>query len=184
MPTSRPRRAPARSSAPTPAPVRLRALERADLPRSLAWVNDPEITRFTGTLYPVSAAEEDAWYERVLADPAQRVFALETADGRHVGNGGFRDIQAVPRKAELWIYVGDRSRQNAGLGTAAVRELVRFGFERMNLHRIWVRVFAYNERALRTFESCGFVREGLLRDDVFRDGRFHAAHILSVLAPR
>jgi RimJ/RimL family protein N-acetyltransferase len=164
--------------------VRLRALERADLPRSLAWVNDPEITRFTGTLYPVSAADEEAWFERVRTDPTQRVLAIETADGRHVGNGGFRDIQPLPRKAELWIYVGDRSRQNAGVGTAAVRELVRFGFERMNLHRIWVRVFAYNERALRTFETCGFLREGLLRDDVFRDGKYFAAHILSILGSR
>jgi RimJ/RimL family protein N-acetyltransferase len=161
--------------------VRLRALERADLPRSLAWVNDPEITRFTGTLFPVSAAEEDAWYERLLADPTQRVFAIETEGGLHVGNAGFRDIQVVPRKAEVWIYIGDRSRQNAGVGAAAVRELVKFGFRRMNLHRIWARVFAYNSRALKMFEGCGFVREGLLREDVFRDARYHDTHVLSIL---
>ena len=184
MPKLSPRRARARRPAPAPPAVRLRALERADLPRSLAWVNDPEITRFTGTLYPVSAAEEEAWYERLQNDPAQRIFALEIEGGLHVGNGGFRDIQPVPRKAELWIYIGDRSRQQSGVGTAAIRELVKFGFERMNLHRIWVRVFAYNERALKAFEKCGFTREGLLRDDVFRDGRFHDTHVLSVLESR
>lgn len=164
-----------------PRSVRLRALETSDLARSLAWVNDPEITRFTGTLYPISAAEEDEWYKRVQHDPSQRALALEAEDGAHIGNGGFRDIQPVPRKAELWIYIGDRGRQDQGYGPAAILELLRFGFERLNLHRIWVRVFSYNERAVRAFEKCGFRKEGLLRDDVFRDGRHHDTHILSIL---
>ncbi|HVP39272.1 MAG TPA: GNAT family protein [Candidatus Saccharimonadales bacterium] len=175
----------ARPGPPEPAPpasaVRLRALEPADLGRSLLWVNDPEITRYTGTLFPISSVEEDEWYRSVLHDPAQRIFALETEGGRHVGNGGFRDIQTVARKAELWIYVGDKSRQNAGLGTAAIAELVKFGFERMNLHRIWVRVFAYNERALKAFQRCGFVPEGVLREDAYRDGRYHDTHVLAIL---
>ncbi len=175
--------APPDQAAAAPAAVRLRALEPADLDRSLAWVNDPEITRFTGTLYPISMAQEQEWYARLQHDAAQRVFALVDREGRHVGNGGFRDIQTVPRKAELWIYLGDKSAQNAGLGTAAIQELVRFGFERMNLHRIWVRVFAYNERARRAFEKAGFEPEGRLRDDVFRDGRYHDTHVLSLLNP-
>ena len=175
---------PAKSRADAPErSVRLRALEATDLPRSLLWVNDPEITRFTGTLFPISAAEEEEWYKRIQHDPSQRALALEAEDGAHIGNGGFRDIQTVPRKAELWIYLGDKTRQDKGYGPAAIRELLRFGFERLNLHRVWVRVFSYNERAVRAFEKCGFQREGLLRDDVFHAGRYHDTHILSVLRP-
>jgi len=44
-------------------------------------------------------------------------------------------------------------------------------------------VFAYNERALHAFERAGFVREGTLRDDVFRDGRHHDTHVLAMLRP-
>ena len=183
MPKPAPRRSPARKSKAPPA-VRLRALEPSDLARSLAWVNDPEIARFTGTLFPISMAEEQAWYERLRSDTSMRVLAIETADGVHIGNGGFRDLQPVARKAELFLYIGDRSRQNAGLGTAAITELLRFGFQKLNLHRIWVRVFAYNERALAAFEKCGFTREGLLRDDQFREGRYHDTHVLSLLEPR
>jgi RimJ/RimL family protein N-acetyltransferase len=173
---------PAPPEAPQPVPaVRLRAIEPGDLGRSLLWVNDPEITRFTGTLYPVSSIEEDEWYRKLLHDPTQRAFALETDGGRHVGNAGFRDIQPVQGKAELWIYIGEKSKQNAGLGTAAIEALVRFGFERMNLHRIWIRVFSYNERALKAFQRCGFAQEGLLRDDQYRDGRYHDTHVLAIL---
>ncbi|MBI5837828.1 MAG: GNAT family N-acetyltransferase [Candidatus Eisenbacteria bacterium] len=179
---SQPAGRPAAPEAPRTGPaVRLRALEPGDLGRALLWVNDPEITRFTGTLFPISSVEEDEWYRRMLHDPTQRAFALETDGGRHVGNAGFRDIQSVPRKAELWIYVGDKSKQNAGLGTAAIHELVKFGFERMNLHRVWVRVFSYNERALKAFQRCGFMPEGVLVDDVWRDGRYHDTHVLAIV---
>jgi RimJ/RimL family protein N-acetyltransferase len=172
-----------RAKAPrtSPAKVKLRALERSDLERSLRWVNDPDVTRFTGTLFPISSAEEEAWYARIQQDSSQRVFAIEAEDGVHIGNCGFRDVQVIPRKAELWIYIGEGSRQDRGYGPAAIGELLAFGFQRMNLHRIWVRVFSYNERAVRAFEKCGFAREGLLRDDVFRDGRYHDTHILSIL---
>ena len=184
MPKSPPRRAPARKPAPPLPAVRLRALERTDLARSLVWVNDPEITHFTGTLFPVSEVEEEAWYQRVTTDPSWRAFAVETADGRHVGNGGFRNIQWIPRSAEAWLYIGERSQQNAGLGRAALVELLKFGFERMNLHRIWGHVFAYNERSIKMLEACGFEREGVMRDDVFRDGRYYDSYMVSVLAPR
>jgi RimJ/RimL family protein N-acetyltransferase len=163
--------------------LRLRALEPGDLAHTLVWVNDPEITRFTGTLFPIGSQEHEEWYRQLVHDPTRRAFALEAPDGRYVGNGGFRDIQAIPRKAEIWLYIGDRVRQNAGLGRAAITELVRFGFDRMNLHRIWARVFCYNEPALRAFKACGFVPEGVLRDDSFRDGRYHDSHILAILNP-
>jgi RimJ/RimL family protein N-acetyltransferase len=176
---------PAAPEAARPVPVvRLRALEAGDMARTLVWVNDPEITRFTGTQFPISSVEQDEWYQRLVHDPRQRAFALEGEDGQHIGNGGFRDIQPVHGKAEIWMYIGEKSRQNAGLGTVGIATLIRFGFERMNLHRIWARVFAYNERSLKAALRCGMVQEGLLRDDTYRDGRYHDTHLLGIVRPR
>jgi len=56
----------------------LRPLAASDLPTCLPWVNDPEITRFTGTLEPISMPEHEAWLARLAGDPTWRGFAIET----------------------------------------------------------------------------------------------------------
>jgi RimJ/RimL family protein N-acetyltransferase len=78
----------------------------------------------------------------------------------------------VHRSAELQIRIGDASARGRGLGSEAVRLLVEFGFRDLNLHRIWLRVFRSNTRALRTYAAAGFVKEGIMRDAAFIDGRF------------
>jgi len=132
--------------------------------------------------------EHEAWLARLAGDPTWRGFAIETPDGRHVGNCGFRDIQPIPRKAELWIYIGDRSRQGRGLGQAAIAALLAFGFERMGLHRIWARVFAYNEarpaclRARRVRARGDLARRRLPRRTSPRHAR--AGHAAAVVTTR
>ncbi|MCJ7435442.1 MAG: GNAT family N-acetyltransferase, partial [Anaerolineales bacterium] len=70
---------------------------------------------------------------------------------------------------------------NQGLGTEAMTLLLRIGFETLNLNRIFLRVYADNSRAVRSYEKAGFILEGTLRQAVYKKGRYEDLHIMSVL---
>lgn len=160
----------------------LRALEEEDLPRTRAWVNDPEVARLVNRVTPVGSAAHREWFARVVSDPQQVIFAIDIlADDRHIGNCGLTRIDSRVRKAELWMYLGDSSCWGKGYGTEACRALLRFGFERLNLNRIHLYTPAYNRRAAALYEKLGFKTEGVLRQDVFQDGQYYDAVLMGLL---
>jgi RimJ/RimL family protein N-acetyltransferase len=162
--------------------IRLRALEERDLERTRTWVNDPEVARLVNRVAPVTAPEQRDWFQRVATDPHQVIFAIEVlADASHIGNCGLKGIDARARKAELWMYLGDRNVWGHGFGTEACRALCRYGFERMNLHRIHLYTPAYNQRAVALYQRVGFKTEGLLRQEVFQEGCYHDAVVMGLL---
>ena len=163
--------------------VRLRAVERADIPTFLRWFNDPEVTQYLSMYMPISEAAEERWYERLLDDPDNLVFAVETLEGVHIGNIGLHRIDWKDRQAELGVTLGEKAYWNQGYGRDAIRTLCRFGFHQMNLHRIYLRVFSYNERARHCYLAAGFVAEGTLREAHYARGRYHDVHLMGLLRP-
>ncbi len=162
--------------------TRLRAIEREDIPRFLKWLNDPSVTRYLTLYLPFSQAEEEEWFERHLEDERSRVFAIETAEGKHIGNIGLEDIDWKDRRAMLGIFIGERDFWDQGYGTDAVRALLRLAFEEMGLHRISLHVFDFNQRAIRCYQKCGFRQEGCLREAHFTHGGYHDVLLMGILA--
>lgn len=162
--------------------VRLRALEENDLERCYRWVNDPEVTEHLTIRFPMSTQQERQWLLQASSGDGDRSFAIETADGEHIGNIGLHRINWLDRNAELGILIGEKRHWNQGYGTDAIRTLLKFAFEEMNLHRVYLRVDADNPRAIRCYEKCGFVMEGTLRHGTYRRGRYKDQHVMSVLA--
>jgi RimJ/RimL family protein N-acetyltransferase len=78
--------------------------------------------------------------------------------------------------------MGDDRTRGRGLGLEAVRQLLAYGFDDLNLHRIALQVFATNTRAITTYERAGFRREGTLKDAVFLDGQFVDVLSMAILA--
>ena len=161
--------------------VRLRAIERGDLPRFVQWLNDREILYFLARYMPLSNTEEERWFEQHLKDEKSRVFAIETRGGVHIGNVALDKIDWKNGHAELGIFIGEKQVWGQGYGTDAVLTLLDFAFNEMNLHRIALHVMAFNQRAIRCYEKCGFVLEGTEREVVFRGGRYHDQLIMGIL---
>ena len=162
--------------------IRLRPREMSDLERNLEWFNNPEVTYFISTRYPISREQEEEWMRSNLASSFEYVrLAIETRDGRHIGNLDLRGATAESRSAELGITIGDKECWNQGYGADAIITLLRFAFQEMNLNRVWLRVFEYNERAIACYQKCGFREEGRLRQDFFRHGRYWDALIMGIL---
>ncbi|MGA7614098.1 MAG: GNAT family protein [Thermoanaerobaculia bacterium] len=162
--------------------VILRALEASDLERSYRWMNDPQIVRTLKSRYPMPFHTEAEWLERAVdGSPDERHFAIEQKDTRaHIGNASLHEIDWVSRRAQFGLFIGEPAAWNRGFGSDAIRTLVRFAFQEMNLRKLRINVFDYNERAKRILAAQGFAQEGKLAGDFYREGEYHDIVILSV----
>jgi diamine N-acetyltransferase len=162
--------------------VRLRAVERDDIPRFIKWFNDPQVREHLSMYRPLSLAQEEKWFERhTQLDPADHIYAIETQEGVHIGNLGLHDVNWKNRSTELGIVIGEKEYWNQGYGTDAIMTLLGYAFGELGLHRVFLRVDADNPRGIRCYEKCGFSHEGTLRDAVFTGGKHKDQYIMAVL---
>jgi RimJ/RimL family protein N-acetyltransferase len=165
--------------------IRLRHAERADLPRFVEWLNDPEVRRGLSLFLPLSQVEEEQWFENHLKRPAEEqalVIEVKSEAGwAMIGNSSFFNVDWRVRSAELGIVIGDKAYWNQGYGTQAMRLLVHHGFTTLNLNRIFLRVYEDNPRAVRAYEKAGFFQEGRMRQGEYHDGRYLDVLLMSVL---
>lgn len=151
----------------------LRALTADDLPALHGFINDPDVVRLSNLYRPVSSAQQEAWWRSISLDPNACWFGIDdirTDPPALVGTACLVDIEPVARQAELRIRIGDPKAWGQGLGGNACRLLVAFGFDDLNLERIWLRLSAHNARAQHVYEKIGFVVEGRLRGHAFVNG--------------
>ncbi|MBM7679326.1 RimJ/RimL family protein N-acetyltransferase [Gracilibacillus alcaliphilus] len=77
------------------------------------------------------------------------------------------------RNAECIIDIGDKTYWGRGYGKEALTVLLDYAFLEMNLHRISLRVFSFNDRAIHLYRKMGFQQEGISRQSLFRGGKWH-----------
>jgi RimJ/RimL family protein N-acetyltransferase len=134
--------------------------------------------------YPWSRAQEEKYLTEnaVKGSSFEDVrLAIETLDGVHIGMTGLHRPRPEDRGAELGILIGDKSFWSSGYGTDTVQTLLRFAFDQMNLHKVALGVFEFNERAQACYRKCGFVDEGRFREEYYQDGRYWDVLRMSIL---
>jgi RimJ/RimL family protein N-acetyltransferase len=149
-------------------------LERFDISKNYQWGNDWELISLTGMApYPKSTVDIERWYDSNLNNTTAKLFSVKTHEGEYIGNIELSAIDWRVGKCELGLILGEKNAWNQGYGTEAVNAAVDFAFKEMRLHRVSAKVLAYNPRAQRCFEKCGFVREGVERQGFYLQGEFH-----------
>ena len=165
--------------------IRLRAIEREDLPTFVEWLNDPEVIAGLVIYVPMSLEDESKWFEGLSNRPAEErplCIEVKTEEGwRKIGNAGLHNIEWTHRAAEMGIVIGEKAYWNQGYGAEAMTLLLEYGFETLNLNRMFLRVYENNPRAIRAYEKAGFVHEGRMRQDHYADGRYYDVLLMSVL---
>jgi diamine N-acetyltransferase len=165
--------------------IRLRAIERTDIPKFLKWFNDPEVTKGLATIFPMSEAREIQWFDEMLKRPIEvQPFGIEIeVDGEWqlIGNTSFFDFDKFAHSSEIGIVIGEKKNWGKGYGSKALRLVLKHGFDSMNLNRISLKVYALNDRAIRVYNKVGFTLEGTMRDAIFRDGKYFDVHMMSIL---
>jgi RimJ/RimL family protein N-acetyltransferase len=168
--------------------VNLRAVERTDAPDVVRWFNDPDLMRYWGIGDATASSNDiqrqiESWLdeETRLGRPASLI--VETLDGAAIGLVVLSEYRPDDRSAALSLLIGDRTHWGKGLGSDTLRTLVDSCFSSWNLHRVWLRTEAFNERALRLYRGRGFTHEATLRDATYLDGEYHDVLVFSLLEP-
>ena len=170
--------------------IRLRAAEESDIDSFLRWINDPDVTENLMMVSPMSRVEEERWYDNMLArSPNEHVMVIDIIDPKDagerlaIGTCQFISIDWRNRSAELGIMIGEKTFWNQGYGTETMQLLLRHGFNTLNLHRIWLQVYAKNPRGIRAYEKAGFKLEGKFRQAHYQHGQYYDVHLMSILKP-
>ncbi|MDP6958732.1 MAG: GNAT family protein [Planctomycetota bacterium] len=163
--------------------IYLRAPEETEIDLFLTWINNPQNYRYITRTRPLGRAEEQEWLATLHKRKNDVVFCIvDKEEDRPIGNCGLHGLNHPNRSAELGILIGEERFQDRGYGTEAMELLCEYGFNMLNLNRIGLEVYEYNERAYRCYEKVGFQKEGRLREARFYDGRYWDALRYGLLA--
>jgi RimJ/RimL family protein N-acetyltransferase len=162
--------------------VYLRPLEKEDAPLLASWLNDPEITPLLLLDRPVSVLAEEVKIEEFARSRDDIVLGIAVRDtDRLIGGTGFHQMSLRNRSVRFGIFIGPKEEWGKGYGTEATRLMVGYAFEMLNLNRVWLDVYEYNTRGIHVYESIGFRKEGVLRQDTFRKGRYWDTIVMGIL---
>ncbi|MBP1949899.1 GNAT family N-acetyltransferase [Virgibacillus litoralis] len=162
----------------------LRPVVEEDWELRYKWLTDPEInsTLPSGNgipLTPNTVRERTRKYAE--SNDKSVYFTIFNKEDKSIGNAQLYKINPWNRNAELGLWIGEKSEWGKGYGTEVVEILVNFAFSRLNLHKVYLTVDSDNIGAIRCYEKVGFYKDGVLRDEVFKNGKYVNRIYMSIL---
>lgn len=163
----------------------LRSISDRDTEDILKWRNSEGIRKYFIDQKKLGREDHECWLrEKVETGRVIQFMILKKEDRHAIGTVYLQNIDHRNRKAEYGIFIGEDRQTGKGFGTAAGRLLIEYAFGSLNLHKLYLRVYEDNSRAIASYEKAGFQKEALLRDDVFVNGRFRNIVLMGVVNGR
>ena len=153
----------------------LRAIEENDLQILLKWTNDPSISELVGGWsFPLSIGNQKEWYINNLKDPKNKRFIVETKESKAIGLTGLWSIDWQNRHALTALKIGEKNIRGKGYGTDAIMTIMAYAFFEVGLNKLWGEIINYNIASYKAYiEKCGWKVEGILRQHIYRKGKFY-----------
>ena len=151
----------------------------------LKWINDPEIIQYLLLYRPMTREMEEEWYESLKQRENDFLFSIlhlqRDGSEKLIGNCGIHRIDWINRVGTAGIVIGEKKEQGKGYGTEAMRLLIDYGFNTLNLNRIELKVYEFNIKAIKSYQKVGFIEEGCKRQAVWKNGKYHDLIIMGIL---
>ena len=171
--------------------IELRPVSLEDIKKTYEWRNDEETAKLAAgsSLFRyshVSKEQIEDDYEKSIkkSDKRERgefsIYTLEEVP-KHIGSVQYRELNIVSRRCSIGIEVGNKEYWGKGYGSDTMRTLIHYLFQTMNLNRVQLETWSGNVRAIRSYEKCGFVVEGQLRNDAYIDGKYYDTIVMGLL---
>lgn len=163
--------------------VYLRPIETEDLHILSKWLNDPELVKFTwpGVPHPVPKEKVEKQFEEGLSDSSEQAFLIcDSSTEKPIGTVKVTGITPRSQRGNLTIVLGEKEFWGQGYGTEAIVLFLNYCFRILNLRRIALEVYEYNERAIKCYEKVGFQKEGRVRRSVFKNGRYVDEFVMGI----
>ncbi|OAB42420.1 GNAT family N-acetyltransferase [Paenibacillus glacialis] len=162
--------------------INLRIARESDVQLYYSYLLEPEGNRLTGTHGDFTLDGTATWIKKISIPNEDRVdFMIVSKDtDEFMGEVVLNEMDSMNRSANIRIGIG-KQHVGKGYGTEAIKLMLRYGFETLNLHRIELGVYTFNPRAIHVYEKIGFQRVGILRDTLYYDEEFHDLIMMSIL---
>ena len=164
--------------------VRRTAIEHEEIKKVTSWYNDTNFMRHYDVVSAMPKNTKDV--ESIVYDAQQsqdkEIFAIRhIKTGELIGVTGFENILWNNQNAVIYIGIGEEKFRGQGIGKESLYLTMEFGFEELNFNRIYLTVLEYNKKAINLYESLGFVREGVYREFIIRDGKKYDMYLYGIL---
>lgn len=154
----------------------LRKMIIEDVPLYHSWRNDMDVMVSTNPSLDIYSLEETRQFVEsvILRSTSSKSYIIcHKESERPIGITSLINIDPKNRNAEFIIDIGEKGFWGQGYGNEAMQLLLRYAFLELNLHRVSLRVFSFNERAIHLYKKIGFEQEGVSRQSLFRKGQWH-----------
>lgn len=143
-----------------------------DAPTYVKWLNDKTVSENLGLDMKVTTLEgEKEWLKKNQNDYNFAIVLKENDE--LIGNCGFDEIDLIHLNARLGIFIGDEKNRGNGYGKEAIKLLLEYGFNNLNLNNIMLNVYDFNKRAIKVYESLGFKKFGTRHKAYYFKGKFY-----------
>lgn len=162
--------------------IYLRLMSYADTDDIVRWRNQDEVRKnfIYQELFTVESHEN--WIRNMVeTGKVVQMIICDEKTNQGLGSVYIRDIDRTHHKGEYGIFIGESAARGRGVGTAAAKLMLKYGFEELSLHKIFLRVFADNSQAIRSYKKAGFVREAYLKDEVCIGGKYRDMLLMAVI---
>ena len=162
--------------------VNLSPIQAGDAPLYARWLNEPDTRRHLTMYKPITLAQEEEWVRGAGKRDNNIVLAVRSmSDDGLLGNVGLHGIDHLHHSAEFGIFIGPPELRGKGYGAEMTALTLKYGFRELNLHRIWLKVYAFNETGIRAYAKSGFTEEGRCREAHWHGNRYHDIVLMSIL---
>lgn len=164
--------------------VNLRALEEEDLKTLKTWRNSVHIRKTTREYRMLDMMHQNNWFNsiHVVSPPKDIMFGVMDKKNKLIGVTGLTYIDWKNRHAEISVYLHSKDWQKTKEAKDVLNLIMGYGFGELNLHRLWAEIFSIATENIKLFEKLKFVKEGLLRDRLWRQGKWWDSAIYSKLS--
>ncbi|HKL42461.1 MAG TPA: GNAT family protein [Clostridia bacterium] len=150
--------------------IKIRKFQHEDIPYKVKWINDDENNQFLHYDLPLREDKTLLWFNSIK-DRTDRADFTITYNGEPAGLIGLLNIDNKNRKAEYYITLGGSEFKGKGIATIASELLIEESYHNYKLNKIYLYTEVENKSAQRLFERIGFIKEGLLKEDLIQEGR-------------
>lgn len=158
----------------------LRSLTEEDYTRLYEWSKDEEVRYYYYKRNVFIRYNQIKERHETLNLDRNKEFMIEVENGKTIGNCSLNDIDWINSNCELNILIGDKEYWSKGYGRRVIKKLIDFAFNNLNLYCVYLKVYSFNERGIRCYENCGFTKEAILKDRLYRNGQYYDQVVMSI----
>lgn len=163
----------------------LRSISYKDTDNILRWRNSEEVRKYFIDQKKIQKQDHLNWLRKKVETGRVIQFMILLKESRHsIGTVYLHHIDYENQKAEYGVFIGEEHLTGKGFGTAAARRVIEYAFKELGLHKLYLRVYEDNIRAIASYEKAGFQREALLKDDVLVGSRFRNIVLMGIINER